>query len=104
MVHKKLIVPLVAAVALAAGSAFAATSGSSGKVNLTLWHNYGTEANAVAAVNLAKAFEQAHPNISVKVVRQPAANYFALLQTRAISNTGTHLADTWQVLYAIRTH
>jgi raffinose/stachyose/melibiose transport system substrate-binding protein len=102
MVHKKLIVPLVAAVALAAGSAFAATSGSSGKVNLTLWHNYGTEANAVAAVNLAKAFEKAHPNISVKVVSQPAANYFALLQAAAISKTGPDLGVMWTGLYAIK--
>ena len=99
--HKKLIVLLIVAVALAAGSALAATSGS-GKVTLTLWHNYGTEANAVAAVNLAKAFEKAHPNISVKVVSQPAANYFALLQASAISKTGPDLGVMWTGLFAIK--
>jgi raffinose/stachyose/melibiose transport system substrate-binding protein len=101
MVHKKLIVPLIAAAAVTAGSALAATSGSS-KVNLTLWHNYGTEANTAATVNLAKAFEKAHPNISVKVVSQPAANYFALLQAAAISKTGPDLGVMWTGLFAIK--
>jgi raffinose/stachyose/melibiose transport system substrate-binding protein len=101
IVHKKLIVLLIAAAALVAGSALAATSGSA-KVKLTLWHNYGTEANAVAAVNLAKAFEKAHPEISVKVVSQPAANYFALLQASAISKTGPDLGVMWTGLFAIK--
>jgi ABC-type glycerol-3-phosphate transport system substrate-binding protein len=77
MVHKKVIVALMVVAVIAAGSALAANSRSAA-VKLTLWHNYGTEANAVAAVNLAKAFEKSHPNISIKVVSQPAANYFAL--------------------------
>src|SRR5882672_717914 len=101
MVNKKAIVALMVVAVIAAGSALAATSASS-KVTLTLWHNYGTEANAVAAVNLAKAFEKAHPNISVKVVSQPAANYFALLQASAISKTGPDLGVMWTGLFAIK--
>ena len=48
---------------------------------LTLWHNYGTEGNAVATKNLVTAFEKANPDITIKVVSQPADNYFALLQS-----------------------
>jgi raffinose/stachyose/melibiose transport system substrate-binding protein len=99
--QKKLIVALIAVAAVAAGGAFAATSRTD-TVKLTLWHNYGTEANAVAAVKLAKAFEKAHSNISVKVVSQPAANYFALLQAAAISKTGPDLAVMWTGLFAIK--
>ena len=102
MLRKKLIVTLLAVAAVGAGSALAATSGGSAKVKLTLWHNYGTEANAVAAVNLAKAFEKAHPNISIKVVSQPASNYFALLQAGSISKTGPDLGVMWTGLFAIK--
>ena len=60
MVGKKRVVVGLAAVvaAAAAGAAIAATSRGSGSVGLTLWHNYGTESNAVATSNLVKAFEQ----------------------------------------------
>ena len=101
MVHKKVIVALMVVAVIAAGSALAANSRSAA-VKLTLWHNYGTEANAVAAVNLAKAFEKSHPNISIKVVSQPAANYFALLQASSISKTGPDLGVMWTGLFALK--
>src|ERR687887_517777 len=81
MLRKKLIVGLIAVgAAAAAGGSLAASAARSDQVTLTLWHNYGTERNAVAAVNLAKAFEKSHAGIKIKVVSQPADNYFALLQ------------------------
>ena len=85
--------------------ALAAASGSrasSGQVTLTLWHNYGTEGNATATVNLVKAFEKLHPNIKINVVSQPASNYFALLQASQISHTGPDLAVMWTGLYDLK--
>ena len=59
--------------------------GSAAPVTLTLWHNYGTEQNAVATQNLAAALRGEHPNVTFKVVSQPGDNYFALLQAAAVS-------------------
>ena len=33
-------------------------------VTLTLWHNYGTEQNAVATTKLTEAYHAAHPNVT----------------------------------------
>ncbi len=71
-------------------------------VTLTLWHNYGTEANAVATQNLVKAFEAIHPEITINVVSQPADNYFDLLQAAAISKTGPDLATMWTGLFDLK--
>ena len=80
---------------LAAGCGSSGSSSSSGtnasQVTITIWHNYGTEQNATALTNLAKAFEKLHPNIKVNVVSQPASNYFAQLQAAAISKNGPDL-------------
>jgi ABC-type glycerol-3-phosphate transport system substrate-binding protein len=97
----------VAASCLAAtgGTAFAAGAreASSGpSVTLTLWQNYGTEANATATTNLVKAFEKLHPNIKINVVAQPASNYFSLLQAAAISHTGPDLAVMWTGLFTLQ--
>jgi raffinose/stachyose/melibiose transport system substrate-binding protein len=98
-----MVVGVLAVVAACSmGVAFAATSARQGNVTLTLWHNYGTEANAVATTNLVKAFEQANPNITIKVVSQPAANYFALLQAASISRTGPDISVQWTGLYALK--
>ncbi len=104
MVRRKMIVGLVALAAGAAvvGGALSATSAKSGNVNLTLWHNYGTGGNAGATVNLVKAFEKTHPNIQIKVVSQPSANYFALLQASSISRTGPDLAVQWTGLFDLK--
>jgi raffinose/stachyose/melibiose transport system substrate-binding protein len=75
---------------------------SSGPVTLTIWHNYGTEQNATALQNLAKAFHKLHPNITVDVVSQPATNYFAQLQAAAISKTGPDLAVMWTGLFTLQ--
>ncbi len=103
MVRKTMIAVLIA---LAAGAAavggLAATSTKSGNVSLTLWHNYGTGGNAGATVNLVKAFEKTHPNIQIKVVSQPSANYFALLGASAISRTGPDLAVQWTGLFDLK--
>ncbi len=71
-------------------------------VHLTLWENYGTEANATATRSLVKAFEKLHPNISISVVAQPADNYFALLQAAAVSRTGPDLAVMWTGLFTLQ--
>jgi raffinose/stachyose/melibiose transport system substrate-binding protein len=87
---------MLACAAVAAGAARADT------VTLTLWHNYGTEGNAIATQNLVAAFEKQHPTITIKVVSQPAANYFALLQTSGISHTGPDLAVMWTGLFDLK--
>jgi raffinose/stachyose/melibiose transport system substrate-binding protein len=96
----------VAAAALLAagcGSSSGSSSGSSNApVTLTIWHNYGTEQNATALQNLAKAFHALHPNITVDVVSQPASNYFALLQAKAISHNGPDLAVMWTGLFTLQ--
>ena len=100
---------LVAGMALAAVLATACGSGGgagggggSGPVTLTIWHNYGTEQNATALTNLAKAFEKLHPSVHVNVVSQPADNYFALLQAAAVSRTGPDLAVMWTGLFTLQ--
>jgi raffinose/stachyose/melibiose transport system substrate-binding protein len=71
-------------------------------VELTLWHNYGTEANATATDALVKGFEAANPGVTVKVVSQPADQYFDLLQAAAISKTGPDLATQWTGLFDLK--
>ncbi len=75
---------------------------ASGPVTLTLWQNYGTEQNATALKNLANAYKKLHPNVTVKVVSQPADNYFALLQAAAVSKTGPDLAVMWTGLFTLQ--
>jgi ABC-type glycerol-3-phosphate transport system substrate-binding protein len=96
----------VAATALLAAGCGSSGNGSAGgsnaPVTLTIWHNYGTEQNATALQNLAKAFHKLHPNITVDVVSQPASNYFALLQSKAISHNGPDLAVMWTGLFTLQ--
>lgn len=86
----------------ACGSTVGASSSSSAPVHLTLWQNYGTEANATATTNLVSAFEKLHSNIKISVVAQPASNYFSLLQAAAISHTGPDLAVMWTGLFTLQ--
>jgi raffinose/stachyose/melibiose transport system substrate-binding protein len=96
-------VAVTAMLATACGSGGGGSSGSSSApVTLTIWHNYGTEQNATALQNLAKAFEKIHKNVTVNVVSQPATNYFALLQAAAVSKTGPDLAVMWTGLFTIQ--
>ena len=92
----------LAAVVALGGAALAAGGSRSGNVTLTLWHNYGTEGNAIATKNLVNAFEKANPNITIKMVSQPADNYFALLQAASISHTGPDLAVQWTGLFDLK--
>ncbi len=102
-----LLVATVATQACSSGAttAPAAAAGSPGALppaTLTLWHNYGTEANATATQNLVNAFEKIYPQIKINIVSQPAANYFDLLQAAAISKTGPDLATMWTGLFALK--
>ncbi len=103
MYRKLLIGVLVTAIVVTAASvAFAASNSKRSTTQLTLWHNYGTEGNAVATNNLVKAFEKLHPDIKIRVVSQPADNYFALLQSSAISHTSPDLATMWTGLFDLK--
>ena len=75
---------------------------SSEPVTLTLWHNYGTEQNATATKNLVDAYQKLHPNVTIKVVSQPADNYFSLLQASAVSKTGPDIAVMWTGLFTLQ--
>jgi ABC-type glycerol-3-phosphate transport system substrate-binding protein len=89
----------------AAGVAFASTHtahASASPVSMTLWENYGTEQNATATNALVKAYEKLHPNITIKVVSEPADNYFALLQAAAISHNGPDMAVMWTGLFTLQ--
>jgi raffinose/stachyose/melibiose transport system substrate-binding protein len=101
------VLAAVAAVALVAtacgsGGGGGSSGSTSGPVTLTIWENYGTEQNATALKNLAKAFEKLHKNVTVNVVSQPADNYFALLQAAAVSKTGPDLAVMWTGLFTLQ--
>jgi raffinose/stachyose/melibiose transport system substrate-binding protein len=81
------------------GSGAQSTS-STAPVTLTFWENYGTQQTLLdAAKNLIAAYEKAHPNVTIKMVTQPANNYFSLLQASAISHTSPDLAVMWTGLY-----
>jgi len=97
-------VAVTAMIATACGSSGGGggSGSTSAPVTLTIWHNYGTEQNATALQNLAKAFEKIHKNVTVNVVSQPATNYFALLQAAAVSKTGPDLAVMWTGLFTIQ--
>jgi raffinose/stachyose/melibiose transport system substrate-binding protein len=71
-------------------------------VTLTLWHNYGTEQNAIATQNLVDAYKKVHPNVTIKLVSQPADNYFSLLQASAVSKTGPDIAVMWTGLFTLQ--
>ena len=89
LIATALATALLMAACASSGSASNSASNSpeSGPVTLTLWHNYGTEQNAVATQKLTDAYHQLHPNVTFNVVSQPADNYFALLKTAAIAGT-----------------
>lgn len=85
-----------------AGDSAAASSDSGAPVTLTLWHNYGTEQNAIATKALTDAYTAAHPNVTFDIVAQPGDNYFSLLQAAAVSKTGPDLAVMWTGLFDLK--
>jgi len=86
----------------APASPAASAGGALAPAEITLWHNYGTEANAKATDALIKAFEAKNPGVTVKAVSQPADQYFDLLQAAAISKTGPDLATQWTGLFDLK--
>lgn len=92
---------VVVAAAVLPGCGSSATGGSGG-ATLTLWHNYGTYSNATATDQLVAAFEKKNPGITIEVVSQPQDNYYPLLQSATIANTGPDLAVMWTGLYALK--
>ena len=92
--------------ACSSGGSSPTAAGSSGSgsspITLTLWHNYGTEQNAVATRKLTDAYHALHPNVTFKVVSQPGDNYFSLLQASAVSKTGPDLAVMWTGLFTLK--
>ena len=93
---------LVAGTVLAGSALVATPSFGTTTTTLTIWHNYGTEQNAVALNNLAKAFTAENPSIKINVVSKGASNYFSLLQSRAITHNGPDMAVMWTGLYALQ--
>jgi len=96
--------PSPSAAASPGASAAASAEGSPTleAAELTLWHNYGKEANATATEKLVAAFEAKYPQIKINIVSQPADNYFDLLQAAAISKTGPDLATMWTGLFDLK--
>jgi ABC-type glycerol-3-phosphate transport system substrate-binding protein len=93
---------LLAACSSGGGTASGGSAGSDEPVTLTLWHNYGTEQNAVATQALTDAYTKLHPNVKFNVVAQPGDNYFSLLQAAAVSQTGPDLAVMWTGLFDLK--
>ena len=88
------------ALAACGTSTSSGTSAGSKKITLTFWENYGTQLSLLnTAKNLIHAYEKLNPDVTIKMVSQPANNYFALLQASAISHTGPDLAVMWTGLY-----
>ena len=80
----------------------AASAGADSPVTISLWHNFGTQSETTVTENLVKAYEAAHPNVTIDLVSQPATNYFDLMQAAAISKTGPCLATAWSGLYLFK--
>jgi raffinose/stachyose/melibiose transport system substrate-binding protein len=97
-----MVLVMIAACGSSSSNSSSSSSPGTSPVKLTIWHNYGTEQNATALQNLAAAFHQLHPNVTIKVVSQPADNYFALLQAAAVSKTGPDLAVMWTGLFTLQ--
>jgi raffinose/stachyose/melibiose transport system substrate-binding protein len=88
-------VAVAALVSVGGAAASSKAHASASPVSMTLWENYGTEQNATATKALVSAYEKLHHNVTIKVVSQPADNYFALLQAAAISGSGPDIAVMW---------
>ena len=79
-----------------------APSAAAAPVTLTLWHNYGTEANAQVTDALTKAYMAKNPNVTIELVSQPADNYFALLKAAAVAGSGPDIMTMWTGLFALQ--
>lgn len=79
-----------------------ATTANAATTTITIWHNLGDTQNATAVKALTDAYAKAHPDVTFKLVSQPADNYFALLQAAAVSKKGPDLALMWTGLFALQ--
>ena len=86
----------------ALGAAFGLAVPAADAGTVTIWHNYGTEVNATALKAVVAAFEKADPQVTVKVVSQPADNYFALLTAASISHTAPDIAVMWTGVWDLK--
>lgn len=98
-----LVSSLVVVGAVFAGGSKESSGASSQKsVSLTLWQNLGQGNQALVVPPLIKAFQKLHPNITINNVQQPRANYFALLQAAAVSQSGPDLVNMWTGLFTMQ--
>ena len=102
MIRKRGVSAIVAATVLAGTVLVSTPSWGSSTTTLTIWQNYGTEQNAVALKNLAKAFTAQNPSIKINVVAEPASNYFQLLQSHDITKNGPDMAVMWTGLFSLQ--
>jgi raffinose/stachyose/melibiose transport system substrate-binding protein len=90
------------AASAAPSQAASAAPTTAAPVTLTLWHNYGTEANADVTNALVKAYTTKYPNVTIQVISQPADNYFALLKAAAVAQSGPDIMTMWTGLFALQ--
>ena len=99
-----MLVTAISAVVGIQGAAAAADvhANAQAPVNLVLWQNLGNGNQAQAVPLLIKAFEKTHPGITITNVAQPRANYFALLQAAAVSQSGPDIVNMWTGLFTMQ--
>jgi len=102
MRNKKILVGVLAAAMSFTGIGLTAPTANASGTVITIWHNLGTTQNATAVQGLTDAYTKLHPDVTFKLVSQPADNYFALLQAAAISKKGPDLALMWTGLFALQ--
>ena len=74
----------------------------SGNVTLTLWHNYGTEGNAVATNNLVAAFEKQNPTSRSRSSASRQTTTSRCSRPPSISHTAPDLAVQWTGLFDLK--
>ena len=102
MRRKSLLAGALALAMAATGVGLNLQSASAAGTTITIWHNLGTTQNAEAVKALTSAYTKANPSVTFNLVDQPGDNYFALLQSAAISKKGPDLALMWTGLFALQ--
>ena len=102
MRNKNILVGALAIAMAFTGIGITASNANASGTVITIWHNLGTTQNATAVQGLTDAYTKLHPDVTFKLVSQPADNYFALLQAAAISKKGPDMALMWTGLFALQ--
>ena len=102
MRNKSILVGALAFAMAFTGIGITASNANASGTVITIWHNLGTTQNATAVKGLTDAYTKLHPDVTFKLVDQPADNYFALLQAAAISKKGPDMALMWTGLFALQ--